>query len=60
MAGLADAAIALAERPAPPGEKLPSKAETSSVAKAFSGPQRGGAPTKEEIQRLVAAIKTPR
>lgn len=47
---------ALAARPSPPGEKLPSKSETNEVSKAFSGPQKGGAPTPEEIRRLVAAV----
>ena len=46
----------LAARPSPPGEKLPSKSETNEVSKAFSGPQKGGAPTPEEIRRLVAAV----
>ena len=58
--GLADAAIALAARPAPPGEQLPTQSEIKSVTQAFSGPTKGGAPSKEEIARLVAAVKTPR
>ena len=57
--GLADAAIALADRPAPPGEKLPSKTELKSVEKAFPK-ATGGSPSQAEIAKLVAAIKTPR
>ena len=55
MAGLADAAIALASRPPPPGEKLPSKNETKRVSQV--GLAKGGAPTPEEIRKLVAAVK---
>lgn len=54
MAGLADAAIALASRPPPPGEKLPSKTETRRVSALKL--EKGGGPTPEEIRKLVAAV----